>query len=445
MPSDTLEDHSNWSTIIGQVLSHLECDSFVEVCEDDVLEKCGPFLRRLVEVADEARVNDLLDDLFNRVSTLFVPCMQAAAAASNSELSDTSVEEAQALIEHTATSAFNVLTTEVFSPLSSSGCSKAFSWERGLWCRLGTLLIRLLRAAADGPHALVLRLPWPGASRSSYAVLAPLTIVWGAVVRLLSLLVAGTDSNLPNVGETHTLLHIISDCVVVMMERCDFLRHEAGGRSASKEVLCVSFNSFVWIKDRCCRLPMSRKTEVLTLLDGYTADTLQDFLNNCATELQHILSMAASPPESWGDTKQQLATLVDSFSAVFRGIAPPLPQSKIASLLLDRALRPVVEDLLEGGKRRDFPSLSVVTRTLRTLTEVQRIGNGSVFLKDIAERVTGVRAEEIVDSSGVTASATHHMLWVLQLMEEKTVFGREGCHNSISFCTLRRLLSTSSS
>lgn len=459
----TIMSNTNHCGLIDQVLKRLEGKLLVTSCSNKLPEDCGPFLRKLTEAADESRISDILDDVFDRVSTIFATYLKAVLAAAAATTTTTrtedggevhSMEDTTPLVEGTALTAFNLITAEALPFLTSSHeCRDLPSWVEGVsWCRLGSLLVCLIREATDGFQSPTVRLRWHHIEGEELQpMLSAVVLVWEVVVRLLSFVVNciefGEEEDAHHSSKPHPLLHIISDCFVAMVENNNKLQVQASTLPNSVDVLCVFINNYMWIKQQCRHLPMFSATEVLALVDGYTAGALQDLLNCCTTELQHIISKTTSPAVDGECQSEILFHRIISLCRCIRGVAPPIPRQEVTSLLLERTLRPLVERLLDGEKKRDVPSLSVVTRALRAFGDVQRVAGGSFFLQDLAGKVTGSRSGssgDIRGNVGIDGDVSESLMArrlseVLQFLEEEPVFGTRCCQQSPSFCTLRRL------
>ncbi|RNC30054.1 putative ankyrin repeat protein, partial [Trypanosoma cruzi] len=160
----------------------------------------------------------------------------------------------------------------------------------------------------------------------------------------------------------HSLLHIVADSIIVMMERNHALLQEARDMNQlgmAAEVLIIAANNFAWIRQRCQRIPMANAREVEEILTQSLAGVLQDIIDGFVEEIQYILSMYMTSSGGGGGGRQRvvthsfLATRVTAICRLSNGLVHLLPRWEVMSIVLEQSLRPVVEQLLVGDKQND--------------------------------------------------------------------------------------------
>ncbi|EAN95550.1 hypothetical protein C3747_35g259 [Trypanosoma cruzi] len=473
---------------VARIVSRLEGRSFDSTHRDEGgTGECGPFMQRLLPVVEETRVDRRLDDVFRRAHSIFEPLSQATVAAG---------DDAEALMADVASRASRLVVEEVLQPCDSTKSSpSSFSesplrTQQAAWCRTGQLSLGIIRESTCGfyfapstgansapqrvPVLLQRRIPWrckandgsgshdavgrdcdadSGREEGDAPMLSGVTLQWGAVLGFLQLLsravglttsVDGEYTAVSSLTEgEHSLLHIVADSIIVMMERNHALLQEARDMNQlgmAAEVLIIAANNFAWIRQRCQRIPMANAREVEEILTQSLAGVLQDIIDGFVEEIQYILSMYMTSSGGGGGGRQRvvtysfLATRVTAICRLSNGLVHLLPRQEVMSIVLEQSLRPVVEQLLVGDKQNDVERGGITTGVLKRV--------GDIFLPaDAFLRHDAAHVESGVDENG-SGTLAQRLSEVLQILESEEAFGAAICQRSPPFRTLRRLLPT---
>ncbi|KEG10010.1 putative ankyrin repeat protein [Trypanosoma grayi] len=272
------------------------------------------------------------------------------------------------------------------------------------------------------------------------------TMLWGAVFLFLQSLASGVelsevrdDAAPVPTGRQHPLLQIAADCVVVMVEHNRALLREAREMSrvgVAAEVLCVALNNYAWLQHYSTKILMTDRAAVAELLSQCTADALQDVVTGFVGDVQYVLAMYLAPrsTERPRITRRVLTTRLLAVRSFCSSLARSLPRQEILSLVLERALRPVAEQLLEEKDQHvvDWSSGSNSGGVAGALHSAS-LSPGAPFI--------GAVEDEDADGGEDSMTMAQRLTEALRILESDAAFGSVLCLQSSSFCTIRRLQS----
>ncbi|KAG8342333.1 hypothetical protein ERJ75_001005700 [Trypanosoma vivax] len=483
----TLRD-SEERCCIQEVIDCLGTVNLSELVNGRPVKECTPFLRRLVMVTIEARVDDIITDILGRVGSTFSAHKAAVlrGMGNNVNVRASSAAAAEEMFQLIADRAPTVL-------LSTKKCPDNLVLSEHIdnvfWCRFGEWLLQTIRnsiffdaclhsGSDDGERkssgvnvcvsnsatALLLRrVDWlfeteveecVGGSGSTEDVILPptssFTHVWDTLLRLLVLLCETLDfkSEEARPEKRHPLIHITSDCMLLMVERNNIALQEVSQNvQSSVETLQLVVNNFAWLKYKCIRLTLVNAGEVRELIAECMAGVLQYIVNHCKNVLHDILVTAEAPESGMEGARCQLGARISGLRTFFSGFSTYVPRHSVVSLTLERTLRPFVDKLLDGGPLDRSQSKKFHWNpAARAVQAFRGVGLSSVISSISMEKLGAQppRSDESNNDSGTDNTVSdfeiERLPALLQLLEESSVLGRQYCQTSLSFRMLRRIL-----